>query len=123
MYPNVFLSVSIVINTRSPAFESIIKSCSATRLMAESDYNDITKVEAKTWEVVQYIAQVRGWDLETVPWDDDDGRPEEEWGVVRRLAANWRRFVGPGMGLAHSGSKPNRRVRRQNDFHSDSDEE
>ena len=49
----------------------------------------------ETWAMVETIARERGWRIEET-WDysdsGDDGEVKEEWGVIRRLEANWRRF-------------------------------
>lgn len=51
--------------------------------------------------MVGHIAEVRGWRVEEETWTSDtdaqrdDGAPSahgDDWGVVRRLEANWRAF-------------------------------
>jgi len=41
------------------------------------------------------VAEALGWPIED-SWDDNPERDESEWGVVRRLEANWRAFVKGG---------------------------
>ncbi|KAF5388493.1 hypothetical protein D9757_004727 [Collybiopsis confluens] len=89
-YPNTFLSLSTVINGRSPNHLSLIQLCDPHRILVESDYNDINMCTSQTWEMVQTVAQVKGWTVET---DWDEGQEPSEFGVVRRLKDNWLRFL------------------------------
>ncbi|KAJ7597396.1 TatD DNase family Scn1 [Mycena floridula] len=88
-HPNVFLSLSTVINSRSANHVALIKCCSANRILVESDYNRVEKCTEMTLTMLQTVAQVKGWKIET-EWVDD--LPEEEWGAVRRLEENWKIF-------------------------------
>lgn len=111
-HPNVFLSLSTAINGRSPNHIALIKSCSPTRLLIESDYGDARYLASQTWDILLTVSRERDWRIEQ-SWDQyadahahggegadgetgtgkmKDGFPES-WGVVRRLEANWRRFV------------------------------
>lgn len=88
-HPNIFMSLSTVINSRSENHISLVKACSDNRILVESDFHDIEKCTERTWEMVQIVARVKGWDVES-EWVDDI--PEDEWGVVHRLEENWRLF-------------------------------
>ena len=112
MFPNIFISLSIVINGRSPQHENLIRRCSPERLLAESDYNNIKECSRHTWEIVQKIAEIKGWAVETEDWLEDDGTLEAQWGVVRRLEANFQRFIGPGLGIIPQ--KESRKVQKRN---------
>ncbi|KAG8844652.1 hypothetical protein FRB96_002970 [Tulasnella sp. 330] len=113
-YPNVFISLSIAINGRSAGYEGVIKACDAERLLVESDMNNITKCTEYTWHMVSVIATVRGWRIEEDASEIIDASlPKEQWGVVRRLYQNWKRFSGPGLGLA--ASKESRKARKLNE--------
>ena len=85
------MSLSMVINHKHPSLRELIAACSPDRLLVESDYNDIDMVTSQTWDMIKLIAEVRGWPVET-EWLDTEDLAEEEWGVVRRLERNWRRF-------------------------------
>ena len=90
---NVYLSLSTVINSRSPAHKELIRACSPARLMLESDYNDAAYVASQTCDMLAIVAEEKGWPIEQ-SWEDDC--PEEKWGAVRRLEANWQRFERGG---------------------------
>ncbi|TFK56857.1 hypothetical protein OE88DRAFT_1650340 [Heliocybe sulcata] len=93
-HPNVFLSLSTCINSRSQNHVSLIESCSPTRLLAESDIHDVDYCAPYTWNMVKIIAGVKGWRVEE-QWDyeDEDNSNQEDWGVVRRLEENWKGFA------------------------------
>ncbi|TFY54104.1 hypothetical protein EVG20_g9847 [Dentipellis fragilis] len=98
-HPNVFLSLSTAINARSPNHRLLIKVANPSRLLAESDQEKINELGQLTWDMIRTIAEVKGWCIED-RWDypDDDADEIEEahkpdWGVVKRLEVNWRRFV------------------------------
>ncbi|KAG8983757.1 hypothetical protein FRB90_005781, partial [Tulasnella sp. 427] len=114
-YPNIFLSLSIVINGRSPAHEVLIRKCSPDRILSESDFNNIDNSTQHTWDMVCAIARIKNWAIESEAWDDEDGLGEEDWGVVRRLERNWRRFIGPGLGVALNATRAGRKTRHLND--------
>ncbi|RDB29053.1 Cut9-interacting protein scn1 [Hypsizygus marmoreus] len=88
-YKNVFLSLSTVINSRSPNHRALIATCSPTRLLVESDFHNVDKCTERTWDMVKTVAEVRGWPLESEWIDDLD---EDDWGTVRKLEENWFRF-------------------------------
>ncbi|KAG9025041.1 hypothetical protein FRB95_010614 [Tulasnella sp. JGI-2019a] len=114
LYPNVFISLSIAINGRSTGHEAVIKACDPERLLAESDMNNISKCTENTWNMVSMIAALRGWTVETgASQVMDDSLSKEQWGVVKRLYQNWKRFIGPGLGLAEP--KDSRKARKLNE--------
>ena len=88
-HENIFLSLSTVINQGHANYRALIKECSANRLLAESDYDDIDMCTSQTWDMIRIIAEVKGWDIET-EWLDE--LEEDKWGVVRRLERNWLGF-------------------------------
>lgn len=120
-HSNVFLSLSVGINARSENHIHLIRNCAEDRLLAESDWNQVRHCTPQTWRMIQIIADLRGWSLET-EWDDEVP-PETEWGVVRRLERNWNRFQR-GQHAAVSPPK-SRRLRKQHENYpsDESDEE
>lgn len=103
-HDNVFLSLSTVINHNHGSLRALIAACSANRILAESDYNDIDMCMPQTWDMIQIIAEVKGWPVET-EWAEE-GIDEEKWGVVRRLEKNWFRFK--------NGHHPMRQKKKRN---------
>ena len=89
-HTNVFMSLSTVINSRSPVHRSLIAVCSPDRILSESDYNHIGYTTRQTWNMIRTIAEVKGWPIEEA-WDVEPG-PKDSWGVVRRLENNWSAF-------------------------------
>lgn len=84
-----FLSLSTVINSRSPNHKALIATCAPDRLLVESDYNNVDMCTAQTWEMVKTVAEVKGWRLEDKWVEDSD---EAEWGTVKKLEENWFSF-------------------------------
>ncbi|PFH52242.1 hypothetical protein AMATHDRAFT_74306 [Amanita thiersii Skay4041] len=95
-HPNVFMSVSTVINGRNRNLQSLIAACSPNRIMVESDYNNVEMTTPNTWEILLLVANVKGWHIEQ-EWLQQ--LPLNEWGAVRRLEANWIKF-GRGVHVA-----------------------
>ncbi|KIJ54332.1 hypothetical protein M422DRAFT_201444 [Sphaerobolus stellatus SS14] len=89
-HPNVYLSLSLAINSRSPSHRELITVADPKRILAESDYNDIDLSAPNTWKMILLIAQVKGWKVET-SWQED--LAEDQWGTVRKLEENWRTFA------------------------------
>ncbi|KAG2155494.1 hypothetical protein DEU56DRAFT_310681 [Suillus clintonianus] len=89
-HPNVFLSLSTVINSRSPNHRALIAACSSRRILVESDSHKIDDSTQHTWDMVLIVAEVKGWLVES-SWDEVVD--ESQQGVVRRLESNWREFV------------------------------
>ena len=94
-HSNVFLSLSIAINSRSPGHRELITACSSERILAESDYHDISYSTGQTWQMLRAIAEVKGWRVET-EWHELSPASENDWGVVRRLEHNWEVFQKGG---------------------------
>jgi Tat protein secretion system quality control protein TatD with DNase activity len=115
-HPNVYASQSALINSRSPNHEKLIRICNPTRILAESDFHDIRESTELTWEIVRIIGQVKGWPIEEDVSDDWDTKPESEWGVVRRLEANWKAFLAGGDDNVLNPNRKNRRTRQMNNF-------
>jgi len=86
-YSNVFISLSTVINSRSPNHIALIKACDPHRILVESDYNDVDLCAQRTWEMVSTVAQVKNWTIET-EWREEG----DHTAVVHRLKENWTRF-------------------------------
>jgi hypothetical protein len=59
------------------------------------------------------VAETLGWPVEDV-WEDGPQRDESQWGVVRRLEANWCAFLKGGH-LAPV-KRPPARERRRRDY-------
>ncbi|KAJ6483894.1 TatD DNase family Scn1 [Mycena vulgaris] len=90
---NVFLSLSTVINGRSNNLPALIAACSFDRLLIESDFNDIDMCTERCVEMLHIVSRAKGWHVEE-EWLDEVA--ENEWGVVRRLEANWNAFRDGG---------------------------
>ncbi|KAL1706204.1 hypothetical protein EV121DRAFT_185426, partial [Schizophyllum commune] len=89
-HPNAFLSLSTGINMRQPhgttpssssdptnpsftnsppipkSLSTLILSAHPSRLLAESDWHDAAESGQRTWEMLNIIAKVKGWDVEGV---------------------------------------------------------
>ena len=107
-HENAFLSLSTVINHKHANHRALIASCSPGRILVESDYNDVNMCTTQTWQMINIVANVRGWVVETDDtWVDEPhpSQPEGEWGVIRRLQKNWMRFK--------DGHHPVRQTRKQ----------
>jgi hypothetical protein len=105
--------LSTVINGRSPSHIALIRACAPSRILVESDYHDACDAPARTWDMACIVAEALGWPIEDA-WEDDPERDESEWGVVRRLEANWRAFVKGGH-LAPV-KQPRAKERRRRDY-------
>jgi len=80
-----------VINAKSDNHIQLIQGCTEDRLLAESDYNAIGHCTEQTWSIIKTISDLRNWPLEST-WDSTEP-VEKDWGVVRRLERNWKRFL------------------------------
>ncbi|EJD03792.1 TatD DNase family Scn1 [Fomitiporia mediterranea MF3/22] len=103
-HPNAFLSLSTVINGRSPNHRKLIDVVSPDRLLVESDIHEIGQCAARTWDMVLTIADVKGWKVEE-KWEDEVD--ESKWGVVRRLEHNFKLFMEGGHKPRIKGKKRN----------------
>ncbi|KAJ7161295.1 TatD DNase family Scn1 [Mycena crocata] len=92
-HPNAFLSLSTVINGRSNNMNALIAACSSERILIESDFNDIDMCTERCIEMLKIVARVKGWQVEE-EWLDEVNK--DDWGVVRRLEANWKAFKEGG---------------------------
>ena len=92
-HPNVYLSLSTTINSRSLSHRALISACDTRRILAESDYHDVRGSTERTWEMIITIADVKGWHVEK-EWNPDI--TEEHWGAIRRLEENWNAFSRGG---------------------------
>ncbi|KAF8140524.1 hypothetical protein EV363DRAFT_354286 [Boletus edulis] len=86
---NVYMSLSTVINGRSPNHRALIEACSPSRILVESDYHPVERCAERTWEMMLTVAEIKGWAVETT-WTED--LRAEDWGAVRRLKRNWQEF-------------------------------
>lgn len=109
-HPNIFLSLSKAINSRSPNHRALIAACSPSRILVESDFHTIEDCTGYTWSMILTIAEVKGWRVEEV-WDYSENDAREYWGVVRRLEENWKLFKAGG----HTNASKNTKRRRQNE--------
>ncbi|CCA67160.1 related to Cut9 interacting protein scn1 [Serendipita indica DSM 11827] len=115
-HANIFLSLSTAINSRSDKHRQLIRECDEHRLLAESDYPEAGMCASQTWSMVETIADIRQWPVET-EWDEKEPDPGN-WGVVRRLERNWAQFCkGDHPEIVHKS----RRLRKQHE-HYPSDE-
>ena len=78
--------------------------------MVESDYPDVRYAEEQTWAMIETVAEVRQWAVET-SWGEDADDPSA-WGVVRRLEANWQTFLCGN----HTSEKRGQKRARKLDF-------
>jgi len=88
-HKNVFMSLSTTINGRSNNLDALIAACSPDRILIESDIDDIDRCTERCIEILNIVARVKGWSIEE-EWVDE--LTNEEWGVVRRVEANWKAF-------------------------------
>ncbi|KAG8830848.1 hypothetical protein FRC17_004164 [Serendipita sp. 399] len=96
-----------------------IEGCAEDRLLVESDYDKIECSVSQTWKMIEVIASLREWEIET-SWAEEEP-PLENWGVVRRLKRNWLRFQAGGHPEIVQKS---RRLRKQHQYYpSDESEE
>ncbi|KAJ8084578.1 Cut9-interacting protein scn1 [Marasmius tenuissimus] len=117
-YSNIYLSLSTVINSRSPNHMALIEACAPDRILVESDFNDVAMCTERTWEMLRIVADVKGWSLETEWLDEVNESDEAEWGVVRRLEKNWRAFKAGNH--APVGTLSRKEKREMQDWMSDS---
>lgn len=117
-HENTFLSLSTVINYKHANHRALIATCSPDRLLVESDYNDVNMCTLQTWQMINVVANVRGWPIETDDaWADERhlSQPEEEWGVIRRLERNWIRFKNG----RHPPMQTRKQKKRRPDYNSE----
>ncbi|KAF9959876.1 hypothetical protein BGZ65_013009 [Modicella reniformis] len=78
--PEIFFSFSIVINGRlqEQKLKELIMAVPEDRLLIESDHHSHSQVDSLLVEMVQRVAQIRGWTVEE---------------TVEKTAQNWHRFV------------------------------
>ena len=93
-YCNVFISLSTIINGRSENHKKLIATVSPKRLLVESDLYTMSELAPQTVQMLKTVSEIKGWPIEQ-EWIDG-GIPENEWGAVRRLEANWKAFVKGG---------------------------
>jgi len=89
-HPNVFLSLSTCINGRSANHLKLIETASPTRLLVESDINQVWQCSGYTWDMLSTIAKVRQWRLEST-WENEAN--EGGRGAVHEIEANWKAFA------------------------------
>lgn len=127
-HPNVFLSLSTGLNLRSSNYQKLVTAVAPTRILVESDYHDVTECAGRTLAMVGHIAEARGWSVEDHVWSPgtDSSVSEgvtsvhrEDWGVLRRLEANWRVFERGG----HKGPTIKPRKKKIQEWSSPSDDE
>jgi len=85
-FPNLYLSPSLAISSRSPVTPSLIRAASSDRLLMESDTHLIGDTTRRVWASTVWIARCRRW---RVHGDDRDGDVD----VVDQLERNWKRFM------------------------------
>ncbi|KAJ7195551.1 TatD DNase family Scn1 [Mycena haematopus] len=90
-HDNIFMSLSTTINGRSKKLNALIAACGPNRLLIESDIDNIDRCTEKCVEILGLVARVKGWSVEKEWVDELD---KDEWGVVRRIEANWKAFIG-----------------------------
>ncbi|KAJ7070789.1 TatD DNase family Scn1 [Mycena amicta] len=89
-HPNVFMSISTTINGRSRNLRPLIAACAPDKLLIESGTEPPRSSMEMCLEILNIVAEVKGWHIET-DWDDEDAG-----GAVHRLEANWNAFIGRG---------------------------
>ena len=70
-HPNVFLSLSTAINSRSANHRALIAACAPSRLLVESDFCNVRFCTTRTWDMVRIVAEVKGWRIEQ-DWEEED---------------------------------------------------
>ncbi|KAF8324066.1 TatD DNase family Scn1 [Clavulina sp. PMI_390] len=100
-HPNIFLSLSTAINLRSSGHVALINTASPERILVESDYPTITACAPRTWNMLEVVAEIRGWRIEQTEEEvldasHDNAQGGEGMGAVRRLMLNWELFVNGG---------------------------
>jgi hypothetical protein len=83
------MSFSTIINSRSSNYKELIAVCSPDRILVESDIDDIDKCSERTWQMLQIVAQIKGWHIEDKWMEEIE---EGQWGAVRKLEENWKTF-------------------------------
>lgn len=107
--PNAYFSPSMAITTRSRKPENVVRAIPRDRILVESDAPVVDELTGCVWAATLWIAQCRGWKVEseeTCEWemhDEDEvfdkrGRlvvpPESEVWAVQTLERNWARYMG-----------------------------
>ncbi|KAF7347605.1 Dnase family scn1 [Mycena venus] len=87
---NVFMSLSTTINGRSNNLNALVAACPPDRLLIESDFNTIEGCTERCVEILNLVARIKRWPIEE-EWADE--LDKGEWGVVRRIEANWKAFI------------------------------
>jgi Tat protein secretion system quality control protein TatD with DNase activity len=111
-HTNVFFSLSTVINSPRPAYRALLQACTPTRILVESDFDNVTECGPRTWDMVRLIADIKGWKIEEDVWDEEEAKMKENeghgegWGVVRRLEMNSRKFLAGGHPPLSQGKNP-----------------
>ncbi|TYJ56866.1 hypothetical protein B9479_002477 [Cryptococcus floricola] len=62
--PNLFISPSIPITSRSPHAPALIRAIPRNRMLVESDCHDVRLVGRMVWGAVRWVGEVRGWGVE-----------------------------------------------------------
>ena len=106
------MSLSIAINARSPTHKALIKACDPTRLLVESDEHTLSRSAQMTWDMLDIIANIRGWRVEQSA--EDVMREDGEAGAVRRLMLNWDAFLKGGHQRPQLPRKDSNKVRKRN---------
>lgn len=81
----------------------------------ESDYAIVTQTAQRSWDILEIIANIRGWRIEQSPEEVVQEPPAgEEPGAVRRFMLNWEAFTKGD----HSSVplKASNKVRKRNKF-------
>lgn len=90
---NLYASPSIYITGRNSNPVGLIRAISADRMLVESDTHDVTRCTRLVWGATEWIARVKGWELEsdtTENWSAESlVQSEEEW--VRRNSRRAKR--------------------------------
>ena len=81
VHPNIYFSFSTAISGRSPKFDSLLRAIEPHRLLVESDYPTVDRMDAQVWDVFEALMEARGWD---------------ETYTVDLLEANWKAFRAEG---------------------------
>ena len=121
---NLYASPSIYITGRNSNPAGLIRAIASDRMLVESDTHDVTRSTRLVWGATEWIARVKGWELEsehTGDWTAESLiESEEEWvrrydrkakangategemsgeesepvWTVKTLERNWARFMG-----------------------------
>jgi Tat protein secretion system quality control protein TatD with DNase activity len=92
-YGNLYFSFSTTINSRSPRLKDNIRAVRDERLLVESDWNSLDGHLDRLSEIVNIVADAKGWDLETTWARESPSCGSDEGLASHSLKATGRAFL------------------------------